>query len=153
VPLRSTLGTTERRGLRIAINGEGCLIDLAGLTPVGVRCLPEGARLQWEVGHRIVETDFERFRPVQIVADAASGNLRVVWRDFGELPMTDLFFKATLDAAAALEGRAEPFQTDWEVLNHLALLPDNLPFSGAIFHMARTGSTLISRLFGGTRLA
>jgi hypothetical protein len=129
------------------------LINLAGLTPVGVRCSGEGARLEWRLGQRIVETDFERFRPVQIVKDAASGNLRIVWRDFGELPMTDLFFKATVDAASALAERAELFQTDWEVVNHLARLPDNLPFSGATFHMARTGSTLVSRLLGKTRLA
>ncbi len=129
------------------------MIGLAGLTPVGVRCLPEGARLQWRTGQRVIETDFERFRPVQIVEDPDSGRLRVLWRDFGELPMTDLFFKASVQAAAALAERAEPFQTDWEVLDHLARLPDNLPFSGAIFHMARTGSTLVSRLLGKTRLA
>lgn len=129
------------------------MIKLAGLAPVGVRCLEQGARLQWQVGPRIIETNFDRFRPVRIIADPDSGELRAVWRDFGELPMTDLFFKATLEAATALEGRTEPFQTDWPVLNHLARLPDNLPFSGAVFHMARTGSTLVSRLFGKTRLA
>jgi len=67
--------------------------------------------------------------------------------------MTDLFFKASVQAASALAEQAELFQTDWEVLDHLARLPDNLPFSGAIFHMARTGSTLVSRLLGKTRLA
>jgi hypothetical protein len=129
------------------------LTNLAGLTPVGVRCLPDGARLRWQIERRVIETDFERFRPVQIVADSVSGDLHLVWRDFGDLPMADLFFKATVDAASALDGRAELFQTDWQVLNHLAQSPDNLPFSGAIFHMARTGSTLVSRLFGRTRLA
>lgn len=129
------------------------MINLAGSTPVGVRCLAEGGRLQWRLGNRLVETDFDRFRPVQIVADPDSGDLRIVWRDFGDLPMSDLFFKATLEAANAWEGRTEPFQTDWEVVNTLAGLGDNLPFSGAIFHMARTGSTLVSRLIGRTRLA
>jgi len=126
------------------------MLNLAGLTPVGVRYAPEGPRLQWRVGDRIVETDFERFRPVQIMRTPDSEEIRVVWRDFYDLPMTDPFFHAAQDAAAAMPERTGIFQTDLDVVDRVASQPDNIPFSGAIFHMARTGSTLVHRLFSKT---
>jgi hypothetical protein len=132
--------------------GVSDVINLAGLTPVGVRWTADGARLQWRVADGLVETDFDRFRPVGLRLLPRSGDLRVVWRDFGDLPMTDNFFRGTLNKANALPDRAESFETDWEVVSRLARRPNNLPFSGAIFHMARTGSTLVHRLFSKTGL-
>lgn len=126
------------------------LLNLAGLTPVGVRCMADDACLQWRVEDRLVETGFDRFRPVELRLLPPSGALRVVWRDFGDLPMTDNFFRGTLNKAIALEDRTESFETDWEVVSRLARHPDTLPFSGAIFHMARTGSTLVHRLLSKT---
>jgi hypothetical protein len=126
------------------------MLDLAGLTPVGVRSTPEGMRLRWRVGDQAVETDFDRFRPVQIVKAPDSQALRVVWRDFYDLPMTDPFFHAAQDAAAVLPQRSALFQTDLEVAEAIASQTDTLPFSGAIFHMARTGSTLVHRLLSKT---
>ncbi|MGH7055755.1 MAG: hypothetical protein ACREFA_18300 [Stellaceae bacterium] len=122
------------------------LVNLAGLAPVGVRCTADGARLQWRMADRFVETGFERFHPVGLGLSPRSGGLSVEWRDFGDLPMTDNFFRATLNKAIALKDRSENFETDWEIVSCLARQPDTLPFSGAIFHMARTGSTLIHRL-------
>ncbi|HJU15384.1 MAG TPA: hypothetical protein VJ770_02845 [Stellaceae bacterium] len=126
------------------------MINLAGLTPVGVRCTVDGARLQWPGENGLVETGFERFRPVGLRLLPQSGALRIEWRDFGDLPMTDNFFQGTLKKARALTDRTESFETDWEVVSRLACQPGNLPFSGAIFHMARTGSTLVHRLFSKT---
>jgi len=129
------------------------VINLAGLTPAGVRWTADGARLQWRVAdNSLVETDFDRFRPIGLRVLPRSGDLRVVWRDFGDLPMTDNFFRGTLDKAIALPERTESFETDWDVVSRLARRPDNLPFSGAIFHMARTGSTLVHRLLSKTGL-
>jgi hypothetical protein len=132
--------------------GVSDVINLAGLTPTGVRWTAAGARLQWRVGDGVVETGFDRFRPVDLRLLPRSGNLRVIWRDFSDLPMTDNFFRGTLDKATALPDRAESFETEWEVLGQLARQPNNLPFSGAIFHMARTGSTLVHRLLSRTGL-
>lgn len=129
---------------------EADLVNLAGLTPVGVRCTTQDARLQWRVGDRLVETGFDRFRPVGLQLSARSGALSIVWRDFGDLAMTDNFFRGTLNKAVALEDRSETFETDWEVVSRLARHPETLPFSGAIFHMARTGSTLVHRLLSKT---
>lgn len=125
-------------------------VSLAGLTPVGVRCTGDGVRLQWRVADHFVETGFDRFRPVGLSLSPRSGGLSVEWRDFGDLPMTDPFFRATLKKAIALEDRSENFETDWEIISHLARRPEGLPFSGAIFHMARTGSTLVHRLLSKT---
>jgi Sulfotransferase family len=122
------------------------MLNLAGLTPIGVRYTPEGPRLQWRVEGRIIETNADRFRPVQIVKAPDSGDIRVVWRDFYDLPMTDPFFHAAQEFATAMPERTGLFQTDLDVVHRVAHLPDTLPFSGAIFHMARTGSTLVHRL-------
>jgi hypothetical protein len=126
------------------------MLNLAGLTPIGVRSAPEGMRLRWRVGDQTIETDFDRFRPVQIVSLPRTEEVRVVWRDFYDLPMTDPFFHAAQDTVAAMPQRAGIFQTDLEVVERIANQPDTLPFSGAIFHMARTGSTLVHRLFSKT---
>jgi hypothetical protein len=126
------------------------VLDLAGLTPIGVRATHEGMRLRWRVGDQTVETDFDRFRPVRIIKSSERGDLRVVWQDFYDLPMTDPFFHAAQDAAKALPQRTGIFQTDLEVAEEVASQPDTLPFSGAIFHMARTGSTLVHRVLSKT---
>lgn len=126
------------------------LVNLAGLSPLGVRCTPEGTRLKWRVEDRLVETGFERFRPVELRLLPNSRELRVLWRDFADLAMTDSFFRGTLNKAIELPDCAESFETDWDVVSHLARQPGKLPFSGAIFHMARTGSTLVHRLFSST---
>ena len=126
------------------------MIDLAGLTPVGVRCSGNGLHLRWQTENRTFELDFERFRPIKLRKLPGVRSLRVTWRDFGDLPMSDLFFKATLEQAEKLPYRSELFETDGDVLDYLADQPGNLPFSGAIFHMARTGSTLVHRLLSRT---
>jgi hypothetical protein len=126
------------------------MLDLAGLTPIGVRYADEGPRLQWRVNGAIVETDFDRFRPVQIVRLPESDGIRVIWRDFYDLPMTDPFFHIAQDFAAAMPQRSGNFQTDLDAVERVAGLPDTMPFSGAVFHMARTGSTLVHRLLSAT---
>jgi hypothetical protein len=126
------------------------LVNLAGLTPVGVRCTADDAYLRWRVADRLIETGFDRFRPVGLRLSPRSGGLSVEWQDFGDLPMTDSFFMGTRKKANVLEDRSENFETDWEVVGRLARRPDILPFSGAVFHMARTGSTLVHRLLSKT---
>jgi hypothetical protein len=126
------------------------LVNLAGRTPVGVRCTADGAYLQWRVEDRLVETGFDRFRPVGLRLSPRSGGLSVEWQDFGDLPMTDNFFMGTRKKAGVLADRSESFETDWEVVSRLAHHPEVLPFAGAIFHMARTGSTLVHRLLSKT---
>lgn len=76
--------------------------------------------------------------------------LEFVWRDFGDLPMTDPFFKISQDQASASPLTSDPFRTGRETLTKVAAQPDVMPFSGVIFHMARTGSTLIHRLLSCT---
>ncbi len=125
------------------------LVDLKGLTPSGVRLADGAPRLQWSRDGRTIETGFDRFRPVGL-SFSRSGISAITWRDFGELPMNDPFFKVSLEKAEALPHRSEPFKTDLDVLSALANGPDLLPFSGVIFHMARTGSTLIHRLLACT---
>jgi hypothetical protein len=126
------------------------MMNLAGLTPIGVRYTPDGPRLQWRVEGRIIETTMDRFRPVRILNPPEGGGVRVVWRDFFDAPMTDPFFHFAQDKALAMPERTGGFQTDLDVVDRVVGQPDTLPFSGAIFHMARTGSTLVHRLLSKT---
>jgi hypothetical protein len=126
------------------------MLNLAGLTPVGVRMSPEGPRLQWRSQDRMFETDFERFRPVQIIKEPGSDDIRVAWRDFYDLPLNDPFFHIAQDACAEMKECAALFRTDLDVVDSVAAQADNIPFAGAIFHMARTGSTLVHRVFSAT---
>ena len=118
------------------------MLNLAGLTPIGVRYTPEGPRLKWRVDGQIVETNFDRFRPVQVAREPDSDEIRVTWRDFYDLPMTDPFYHTAQDFATAMPERTGIFQTDLDVAERVVGQSDTLPFSGAVFHMARTGSTL-----------
>ena len=128
------------------------LIYLNGLTPVGVSTAQERPLLQWRANGRISQTDFSRFRPVRLFEVPPRNELRVVWRDFSDLPMNTPFFKDALDKSEALEKKPEEFETDWEVAHRVATQPGNLPLNGVVFHMARTGSTLIHRLLSTTGL-
>lgn len=125
-------------------------LELGGLVPVGVRQSASGPRLQWQPAEQLVETDFARFRPVRLFERRADGALRAVWQDFADLPMTEPFFKGTRDKAKALPGHAALFETDWEVVHGVAGQPGSIALSGAIFHMARSGSTLVHRLLSRT---
>jgi hypothetical protein len=125
------------------------LLPLKGLVPAGVRLVDGEARIQWRVDGQVIETDFDRFRPVGLMADPA-GIQAVTWRDFGDLPLTDPFFKNSIEKATALSFAADAFKTDWDIASAVGSAPGALPFNGVIFHMARTGSTLIHRLFGCT---
>jgi hypothetical protein len=122
------------------------MLNLAGLTPVGVRYTPHGPRLQWRTNGETIETGFDRFRPVRVVAEPEIGVTRLIWRDFNDLPMTDPFFNGAQNIALGRTDWAAAFQTDLDVAHRIASQPGSLPFSGAIFHMARTGSTLVHRL-------
>ena len=81
------------------------MLNLAGLTPTGVRYTPEGPRLQWQIDGRLVETSFDRFRPIQIARELDSQNIRVTWRDFYDLPITDPFYHHAQDFAAKMPER------------------------------------------------
>lgn len=129
------------------------LIDLAGLAPVGVRCSPDSARLQWRVDGEIAETDFGRFQPVRLVKPQESETLRAVWQDFADLAMTDPFLNRTRKKTANAADRSKSFMTDLQVVHHVAKQPGNLPFSGAVFHLGRVGSTLVHRLLSETKKA
>lgn len=124
------------------------MLTLESLLPVSIG---PGARLKWQVGDRLIETDFDRFRPFELAPrpDPAR-TFDVIWRDFGDLPMTESFFNGTMEQAIALPNASAVFQTPINTLAAVAAQPDRLPFSGVIFHMARTGSTLIHRLFSRT---
>ena len=125
------------------------LVDLKGLTPSAVRRAGGVPRLQWSRDGQTMETDFARFRPVGL-SFSRSDISAITWRDFGDLPMNDPFFKVSLEKAEALPYGSDLFKTDLDILTALANRPDLLPFSGVIFHMARTGSTLIHRLMACT---
>lgn len=129
----------------------GTSIDLAGLAPVGVHCAPNAARLRWRVDGTIAETDFRRFQPVRLAPAPGPQMLRAVWQDFGDQAMTDPFFNRTRKKTADAADHAKPFMTDLEVLHRVAGQKDNLPFSGAVFHLGRVGSTLIHRLLSETK--
>jgi hypothetical protein len=128
------------------------LLNLNGLAPVGVRIEPVRPLLQWRVDGRIAETDFSHFRPVNAFTVPPNNDVRVVWRDFGEQPMTSPFFKDVIDTVTARPERPEDFETEWQVASRVAAQPGNIPLSGTIFHMARTGSTLIHRLLSASGL-
>ena len=122
------------------------MLKLSGLTPNGVRHVGNKALLQWTVDGREVETSFDRFRPVGVGRSAERRALDVTWGDMGDSPLTDQFYKISMDQAGASTYAASKFRTDQDTLHLVANEPDTLPFSGAIFHMARTGSTLVHRL-------
>lgn len=124
------------------------MIKLTGLTPDGVRHADGRALLRWTVEGRAVETGFDRFRPVGLRPTAARSAIEVTWADMGDSPLTDPFYKVSVDRAAASAYAAGRFRTGQDTLRLVAGEPDPLPFTGAVFHMARTGSTLIHRLLG-----
>jgi hypothetical protein len=128
------------------------LLDIRGLAPISARTSPERPILQWRVDGRVVETDFSRFRPVRMFEVPPQSALRVVWQDFADEPMGAPFFKHVIETANARQDRSDQFETDWEVVRRVAAQPGNLPLSGTVFHMARTGSTLIHRLLNASGL-
>ena len=123
------------------------MLKLTGLTPKGVRHVDERALLRWIIDGRDVDTTFERFRPVGIKRDKMRRSLDIVWGDMGDSPLTDSFYKLSTDYAAVSAYASGRFRTDQDTLKLVANEPSLLPFSGVVFHMARTGSTLIHRLF------
>ena len=138
---------TQQREDRAARSQPGLTFSqLHGLVPVGVRILTERPLLQWRVDGRIAETDFSQFRPVRMYEVPPHNELRAVWRSFFDVPMGAPFFKDALDQSDKLPKKPELLETDWEVVSRVAAQPGNLPLDGAIFHMARTGSTLIHRM-------
>lgn len=120
-------------------------LSLAGQVPTGVRLSGNQARLRWRVDDADRHTNFDRFLPVSVNGPETP---TVTWRDFGDLPMDDPFFSNSVEKARALSHAAGLFRTDWETLSAVAREHEDelLPFAGAIFHLARTGSTLIHRL-------
>ena len=123
------------------------MLKLTGLTPNGIRCVDDRALLRWSIGGRDVDTTFDRFRPVGVKRNKLQRALEVVWGDMGDSPLTDPFYKLSADHAAGSAYASARFRTDQDTLRLVANEPDLLPFSGVVFHMARTGSTLIHRLF------
>ncbi len=123
------------------------MLKLHGLTPNGVRSVDERALLRWSIDGKDVETTFDRFRPVGVKRDKVSRAIEILWGDLGDSPLTDSFYKVSIDHAAGSAYASARFRTDTDILKLVANEPDLLPFSGVVFHMARTGSTLIHRLF------
>lgn len=124
------------------------MLDLVRRLPVGVDVSGYEPLLRYDIAGRSVPVNFDRFRVVDLNFSERAGEIDVTWADFLDLPLNDPFFKSSVDAAATRE-RAETFRTPQSVISRVALLRD-LPFSGAVFHMARTGSTLIHRLLSCT---
>ena len=122
------------------------MLKLTGLAPQGIRHVDK-ALLRWTVDGRDVDTTFDRFRPVGVVRVKMRRELEVVWGDMGDSPLTDAFYKISMEQAATSTYASARFRTGQDVLRLLASEPGLLPFSGVVFHMARTGSTLIHRLF------
>jgi hypothetical protein len=126
------------------------MLNFNDLTPTSVKLGPEGPILRWRCGDQIMETDFDRFRPVHMRVMPEDQQVRVTWRDFGDLPMQRTFFFMTMNAAKTAPWRAGLFQTDLDIVERVGARAGGLPFSGAIFHMARTGSTLVHRLLSAS---
>jgi hypothetical protein len=126
------------------------MLNLAGLAPTSVGDGPNGPFLRWRRGDQIIESDFDRFRPVHLRVLPENDEVRVTWRDFGDLPMQQTFFFMTMNAAKAAPWRAELFQTDLNTAECVGARAGRLPFSGAIFHMARAGSTLVHRMLSAS---
>ncbi len=123
------------------------MLKLTGLTPSGVRHVDNMALLRWSIEGKDVETSFDRFRPVGVKRVKTHRAIEVLWGDIGDSPLTDSFYKFSTDNAALSSYASGRFRTDQSTLKLVANEPDLLPFSGVVFHMARTGSTLIHRLF------
>ncbi len=123
------------------------MLKLSGLTPIGIRHVHDRAALRWSIDGTNVETNFDRFRPVGVKRDKQRRALEIVWGDMGDAPLTDSFYKLSMDHAAGSAYGAARFRTEQDTLKLVANEPDLLPFSGVVFHMARTGSTLVHRLF------
>ena len=123
------------------------MLNLTGLTPNGIRHVDNRALLRWSIAGREIETNFDRFRPVGVKRGSRDQALEVTWADIGDSPLTDAFYKISTDNAAGCAYGSARFRTGHDTLHLVANEPDLLPFSGVVFHMARTGSTLIHRLF------
>ncbi len=124
------------------------MLKLTRLTPRGIRHVDNRALLRWSVGGRDVETSFDRFRPVGVARVKLRRELEVIWGDLGDSPLTDPFYKISMESAAASSYASARFRSGLDTLKLVASEPGMLPLSGIIFHMARTGSTLIHRLIG-----
>lgn len=125
------------------------MLDLSGQTPLSVRIGPDGPRLRWRMDKKIIETTFDRFRPMQLLVHDGE-TPRVVWRDLKDIPLNLPFFFESVKVVQQAKGVAGLFQTDVEVVKQVAAQPGGLAFSGAMFHMARTGSTLVHRLLSAS---
>lgn len=123
------------------------MYNLKSAVPEGVIFESGSPLLVYQLSGQKVECGFDRFYPLELRAIPGFQKLRVVWADFGDLPFTDPYFSLTIKKAQEWPTLGRKFQTDLDVLQALAANCASLPFAGSIFHMARTGSTLISRLF------
>jgi hypothetical protein len=86
--------------------------------------------------------DLTRWTPIALDLDAATPS--VDWADFGERRFSEPFFDQTVSAWAALD--APPVvRTGLEALVALDAAPSLDP-AGLIFHLPRSGSTLLARL-------
>lgn len=122
------------------------MINLKSAVPEGVDYSSGAPILNWRVGAQLKAVDFGRFYPLNLRVTPGFQKLRVVWGDFGDLPFTDPYFALTLKKARENPFLSSNFETDLDALQAVAQHSEILPFAGAVFHMARTGSTLISRL-------
>jgi hypothetical protein len=71
----------------------------------------------------------------------------IAWGDLGEVRFSDPFFDQTVQRWAAAKPPPSVTRSDLAALAEFEDMPDRDP-CGLIFHMARCGSTLLSRLLG-----
>lgn len=128
------------------------VLNLKGAIPEGITFENGAPSIVWRVGGQKIESGFDRFYPLELRAVPGFQKLRVVWGDFGDLPFTDPFFALTLKKAKESSTFAQKFETDLDVLSGLAEHSAAMPFGGSVFHMARTGSTLVSRLLSKSKV-
>lgn len=125
------------------------MLNLSGLVPTGALVDNGPPRLRWTIDGRTVETDFERFRPVEL-SRVGPLELQLAWQDFGDMALDEPFFQFSRKNTKGVAWLSKPFKTDWATAEAVAATPGLLPFNGVVFHMARTGSTLIHRLLSCT---
>jgi hypothetical protein len=121
------------------------MMNLGGLLPTDIKRLHNCMYLEWMANGQRSETTFDRFRPTDIKV-MPEHELRIEWRDFGELLFDEPFFRHTQEKAADDNLLARPFYTDLNTLVGVAAQQGVLPICGAVFHMGRSGSTLVHRL-------
>jgi hypothetical protein len=120
--------------------------NLKGLRLNGLLRSNTKVTLRWGDDTASTDVDSDRFRPVSIKKSAEDGSLRFTWVDFADLSMEESFFDNAVQQLSGSPITADRFVSGTKFLHLVSGTSRQNEPNGMIFHLTRTGSTLVHHL-------